>query len=106
VPVLADPEALEGTARQLSAGATAVRASARRLHGVGAELRWEGEAAGAFRAGLAEEVARLGRAADGLDDAAHALRRHAATVRARQRALAAAAGGVAAGASALLRGLP
>lgn len=100
--MLADPDALEAAARRLSAGAGAVRAAARRLAGTGGALRWQGTAAGAFREGLADEVARLQRSAAALDDAADALRRHAGTVRARQRALEAAA----AGAAALLRGGP
>lgn len=77
-----DPDALDAAARVLSADADAVRARARGLASSVARMRWQGEAAQAFRESVERDAARLHRAAAELDEAASALRAHAADVRA------------------------
>ncbi|HVM27794.1 MAG TPA: WXG100 family type VII secretion target [Mycobacteriales bacterium] len=85
-----DPDALEAGARRLAAAASSVHRCAGRLAATGRDLHWRGEAAEAFRASLADDVARLRRTAESLEDAADAMHRHAAAVRERLAALAAA----------------
>ena len=81
------PEALEALARRLSADADAVRLRGDALVRAAAGLRWSGGAAQSFRRATHADRARLHRAAEELDEAAAALRAHAATVRSRQERL-------------------
>lgn len=77
------PDGLEAAARRLSADAAAIRLRGDALLRPAAGMRWQGGAADAFRRALADDRTRLHRAADELDEAATALRSHAARVRAR-----------------------
>lgn len=77
-----DPDALDAHARRLSADAAGVRARARALEASVARMRWQGEAALAFRAAVERDAAHLHRAAAELEEAAAAVRAHAAEVRA------------------------
>lgn len=86
----ADPDALDLQARRLAGAAAAVHRQVRRVEQAGRSTRWEGRAADAYRATLHDDVARLRRVADRLEDAAAALHAHADAVRARLAALAAA----------------
>lgn len=83
-----DPDALLAAARRLSADATAVRERATALVQAAGAPEWQGEAALAFRAALADDAAGMRRAADELDDAAAELRAHAAEVAGRLARLA------------------
>lgn len=76
-----DPDVLDGHARQLAADADGVRARARALESSVARLHWEGPAAQAFQRTVAGDAEHLHRAARELDEAAAALRAHAAEVR-------------------------
>jgi uncharacterized protein YukE len=90
MPSVADPDALDEVARVIARHAEHLRRRARTLTDAAATTRWQSSAAQAFR----DEVAGLARtfwqAADAVDDAALALRRHAATVRHVQAAIRAA----------------
>lgn len=81
------PADLDAAARRLGAAARTVENGAVRLRAAGTTLRWEGPAAQAFRARLGDDVARVRAAARELDEAAAAVRAHAATVRHRQAQL-------------------
>lgn len=76
-----DPDVLDAHARQLAADADGVRARARALEASVARLQWRGEAAEAFRRTVTNDAQHLHRAAHELDEAAAALRAHAAEVR-------------------------
>jgi hypothetical protein len=67
-------------ASRIGAHADAARAEARRLDATVARLRWDGTAAAAFLLLAGDVIAGLRTSADRLDDAADALRRHAANV--------------------------
>jgi uncharacterized protein YukE len=78
-----DPDALDALARQLAGDADAVRARGRALEDSVRGMRWQGDAATAFRHVVSEDADHLHRAARELDEAAAALRAHAAEVRAK-----------------------
>lgn len=78
-----DPDALDAHARLLAADADGVRARARALESSVAQMRWQGEGAQAFRRTVEGDADHLHRAARELDEAASAMRAHAADVRAR-----------------------
>lgn len=78
-----DPEALETSARGLAADADGVRDRARAVVRLAAATAWQGEAADAFRRAVEQDAATMARAAGELDEAAAALRAHAAQVRER-----------------------
>jgi WXG100 family type VII secretion target len=80
VPSLPDPDHLVTLAARVSAHAALARQEAHRLTGAAGAVTWSGIAAQAFDAQAAEIVRSLRRCADRLDDAADALRRHAAAV--------------------------
>jgi hypothetical protein len=79
VPI--DPGALDALARHISAHADDLRSRASRLAAAADGVRWHSTAAGAFRADARGLAGDLRRGATRVDDAAHAMRRHAATVR-------------------------
>ncbi len=79
-----DPDVLDALARQLAADADGVRARARALEASVARLQWRGEAAEAFRRTVTNDAQHLHRAARELDEAAAALRAHAAEVQDRR----------------------
>lgn len=78
-----DPDVLDAHARRLAADADGVRARARVLDASVARMPWRGEAAEAFRRTVSGDTEHLHRAARELDEAAAALRAHAAEVRER-----------------------
>jgi uncharacterized protein YukE len=79
--ILPDPAELLAIADRIGSHAGAVRARAHQLGRAEAASGWSGLAADAFRLEAADTVAALVGAAGRLDDAADALRRHAARVR-------------------------
>jgi uncharacterized protein YukE len=79
--ILPDPAELLGIADRISTHAGAVRARAHQLGRAAATSGWSGPAAEAFRLEADDTIAALHGAAGRLDDAADALRRHAARVR-------------------------
>lgn len=83
MPWYGDPDALDAHARGLAADAEAVRGRARALEASVAQLRWQGDAARAFRGSVERDADHLHRAGRELDEAAAALRAHAEQVRAR-----------------------
>ncbi len=87
---LADPDELDVVAARIERHADQLRERASRLVAAADAVGWHSVAAGAFRAEVGGVAAAFRRAADRVDDAAHALRRHAATVRRVQDLLAAA----------------
>jgi uncharacterized protein YukE len=95
VPI--DPAVLEGVARHISEHADDLRARASRLAAAADHVRWHSSGADGFRGDVRHLVDAFRRAATGVDDAADALRRHAAAVR-RAEAVLRAAERVAAGA--------
>jgi len=76
-----DPAALDATARRINHHADDLRARACRLAAAADGVRWHSTAAGEFRRDVRGLAGGFRRAADKVDDAADALRRHAATVR-------------------------
>lgn len=78
-----DPDVLDAHARRLGADADGVRARAQALEASVAQLRWQGQGADAFRRTVEQDADHLHRAARELDEAAAAMRAHAADVRAR-----------------------
>lgn len=80
MPSLPDPDQLLSLASRISAHAALARQEAHRLTAAVGSVTWSGVAAGAFDAQAAEIVWSLRRCAARLDDAADALRRHAAAV--------------------------
>ncbi|MFP5218119.1 MAG: hypothetical protein ACLGIG_00065 [Actinomycetes bacterium] len=78
---------LDAVARRLAAASAAVHRCARRLEATAAATPWQGDAADAFRAALADDVARVRGCAGSLEDAAAAVHAHAATVAERREAL-------------------
>lgn len=85
-----DPDALDASARMLTADADGVRARARRLVSAARDTQWRGPAAEAFRQSVQRDAQALDAAARELDEAAHELHSHAQEVRerlARLRAL-------------------
>jgi uncharacterized protein YukE len=85
-----DPDALDRLAGALDRQAAHVRERADAIRSLPARAHWRGPAADAFHASVTREALLLDRAAGELEDAARALRAHAATVReqlARIRAL-------------------
>jgi uncharacterized protein YukE len=95
---LPDPQELRAIAARIGAAATAARAQAAHLQARVAAVAWQGAAATVFDLLAGDVITGLRRSADRLDDAADALRRHAANV---EHALAvilrAGSGGVAVG---------
>jgi uncharacterized protein YukE len=83
-----DPAALDALAAELSQRARSVRAAADEHRREGARARWVSEAASAYRRQLAADCAAVEVAADAMDEAAEALRRHADEVRERLAAIA------------------
>ncbi len=76
-----DPAALDTAARHINHHADDLRARACRLAAAADGVRWHSTAAGAFRRDVRGLAGGFRRVADDVDDAADALRRHAATVR-------------------------
>lgn len=100
--VLPDAAALEAVARHINGHADDLRSRASRLVAAAEGVRWHSTAAAAFRGDVHDLACRFRRAAGEVDDAAHALRQHAAAVRraeavvhAAERAVATAIHGVA-----------
>lgn len=79
--VLPDAAALEAVARHINGHADDLRSRASRLVAAAASVRWHSTAAAAFRDDAQNLAYRFRRAAGEVDDAAHALRQHAAAVR-------------------------
>lgn len=79
-PIFADPNQLYAIADRIDRHADEVRAGASRLAATAGELDWKGMAADSFRQDAHGVVHSLHAAAGRLDDAADALRRHAANV--------------------------
>jgi uncharacterized protein YukE len=77
---LPDPAELEAIAERIGRHATATRARAAQLGAAAATVDWRGVASDAFAAEAHVALSALRRAAGRLDDAAEALRRHAAKV--------------------------
>lgn len=75
-----DPAEITALAGRIERHADAVRAAARRLGSAVAATTWDGRAARCFDGAAADLVHGLYVAAQRLDDAASALRRHAAAV--------------------------
>ncbi len=88
--VLTDPASLDAIARHVSAHAEDLRVRATRLAAAAEGVQWHSTAAQAFRADARGLTGSLRHAATQLDDAAAAMRRHAATVRHVQAAIVAA----------------
>jgi uncharacterized protein YukE len=85
-----DPDALDRLAGALGEQAVHVREQAGSVRSLPARAHWRGPAADAFHASVTREALALDRTAEELEDAAQALRAHAASVReqvARIRAL-------------------
>jgi uncharacterized protein YukE len=78
-----DPAALDALARQLAADAEGVRTRGRALEASVRGMRWKGEGAEAFRRAVDADADALHRAGRELDEAAAAMRAHAAEVLAR-----------------------
>ena len=78
-----EPDVLDAHARRLSADAAGVRARAGALDAAVAQLSWQGPASQAFRRSVERDADHLHRAARELDEAAAAMRAHAAEVQAR-----------------------
>lgn len=76
-----DPDGLDRLGARLSAAAQRVRDRAATVRSAAAAGGWRGPAAQAFHDSVARESTQLERAADGLDDAAAAMHRHAEAVR-------------------------
>lgn len=85
-----DPAALDAAAWHINRHADELRTRACRLAAAADGVRWHSTAAGAFRRDVRGLAGGLRRAADDVDDAADALRRHATTVRHVRAAIAAA----------------
>jgi uncharacterized protein YukE len=85
--LLPDPDALRAIADRIQLYAVVTRARGGRLRGYLHGLDWHGAAASAFHAEAAVALGALGFAADRLDSAADALRRHADNVGAVRYAL-------------------
>jgi uncharacterized protein YukE len=79
--VLPDAAALDAVARHISGHAEDLRSRASRLAAAAEGVRWHSTAAAAFRGDVHDLACRFRRAAGEVDDAAHALRQHAAAVR-------------------------
>lgn len=79
--VFPDAAALEAVARRIGGHADDLRGRASRLVAAAEGVRWHSTAAAAFRSEVRELACRFRRAAGEVDDAAHALQRHAAAVR-------------------------
>ena len=80
MPSLPDPDHLCCLASRITSHACLARQEAHRLAVSAGAVTWSGFAAATFDAQAAEIVWSLRRCADRLDDAADALRRHAAVV--------------------------
>ncbi len=80
--LLPDPDTLLAVADRITRHATAIRRHAQVLAAAVGHTTWHGAAARAFAGEALEVCVSLRRSADRLDDAASALRRHAARVRA------------------------
>jgi uncharacterized protein YukE len=78
--LLPDPHELRAVAARVTAAAAAVRAQAAHLQARATGVAWQGAAATAFELLAGDVIAGLRRSADRLDDAADALRWHAAAV--------------------------
>lgn len=78
--LLPDPQDLRAIAARIAASAAAARAEAAHLQARVAGVAWQGAAATAFELLAGDVIGGLRRSADRLDDAADALRRHAANV--------------------------
>lgn len=78
---LLDPAGLDTVARRISGHADDLRARASRLAAAAEAVRWRSPAAAAFRGDVRRLVLEFRRCAGEIDDAAHALHRHAAAVR-------------------------
>ena len=76
-----DPAALDAAARHINHHADDLRTRAGRLAATADGVRWHSSAAGAFRRDVRGLAGGFRRAADNVDDAADALRRHAANLR-------------------------
>jgi hypothetical protein len=85
-----DPTLLDAVAARINRDADELRTRAARLVAAADAVRWHSVAATAFRCDVGALARGLRRAADDVDEAAHALRRHAATVRRVRAALGAA----------------
>ena len=85
-----DPAALDAAARHINRHADDLRARACKLAAAADGVRWHSTAAGAFRRDVRGLASGFRRAADKVDEAADALRRHTATVRHVRAAIAAA----------------
>jgi hypothetical protein len=79
--VLTDPATLETVARHISGHGEDLRGRASRLVAAAENVRWRSPAATTFRGDVHDLAVAFRRAAGEIDDAAHALRRHAAAVR-------------------------
>ena len=79
--VLPDAVSLEAVARRIGGHADDMRSRASRLAAAAEGVRWHSTAAAAFRGDVRDLACRFRRAAGEIDDAAHALRKHAAAVR-------------------------
>jgi len=79
--VLPDAAALEAVARRVGGHADDLRNRASRLAAAAEGVRWRSTAATAFRGDVHDLACRFRGAAGEVDDAAHALRQHAAAVR-------------------------
>jgi len=79
--VLPDCASLETVARQMDGHGEDLRGRASRLLAAAESVRWRSPAATTFRADVHDLAVAFRRAAGEIDDAAHALRRHAAAVR-------------------------
>jgi len=79
--VLPDAVSLEAVARRIGGHADDMRSRASRLAAAAEGVRWHSSAAAAFRSDVRDLACRFRRAAGEIDDAAHALRKHAAAVR-------------------------
>jgi uncharacterized protein YukE len=94
--LLPDPAALETVARHITGHADDLRGRASRLASAAETVRWRSPAAAVFRGDVCDLASAYRRAAGEVDDAAHALRRHAAAVRHAEAAIRAAERAVAA----------
>lgn len=79
--VLSDAAALEAVARRINGHADDLRRRASRLAAAAEGVRWQSTAAAAFRRDVHDLACRFRRSAGEVDDAARALRQHAAAVR-------------------------
>ncbi|TKJ25725.1 putative T7SS-secreted protein [Blastococcus sp. CCUG 61487] len=83
-----DPDALDALAAELGQRAKRVRAAGEDHRMRGDSARWVSDAASAYRRQLATDCASVDAAADGMEEAAELLRRHADEVRERIAAIA------------------